>query len=285
MASESQQGDQGYFIDAESATEMARQMNQDRLITKGMGGLFPERSDLSNIHRILDVACGPGGWVLDVAREYPQSEVVGVDVSKTMVEYARAQTSSHGFSNASFMVMNALESLDFPDNSFDLVNARLFGFIPTAAWPKLMQEYMRVVRPGGVIRLTEFEGLGISNSLGFEKLIRIFAQVLKIAGQNFSPDGQRIGIVTMLGGLLRDAGCQNIQQKAHVIDYSAGTEFHEGFRQDWMIAFKLARPGFVGTGVTTEEEFDQLYEQMLLDMLSNEFRAIMFLLTAWGEKP
>ncbi len=285
MANEPQQSDQGYFIDAESATEMARQMNQDRLITKGMGGLFPERSDLSNIHHILDVACGPGGWVLDVAREYPQIEAVGIDMSRTMVEYARAQASSRGFSNASYIVMNALEPLDFPDSSFDLVNARLFGFIPTAAWPNLMREYMRIIRPRGVIRLTEFEGLGISNSLALEKLINIFARALKVAGQNFSPDGQRIGIVPMLGGFLRDVGCQNIQQKAHVIDYSTGTEFHEGFRQDWMIAFKLARPAFIGAGVTTEADFDQLYQQMLLDMLSDEFRAIMFLLTAWGEKP
>jgi ubiquinone/menaquinone biosynthesis C-methylase UbiE len=285
MANEPQPSDQGYLIDAESATEMARQLHQDRLITKGMGGLFPERSDLTTIHRILDVACGPGGWVIDIAREYPEIEAVGIDVSRTMVEYARAQASSRGFDNASFKVMNALESLDFPDSSFDLVNARLFGFIPTAAWPNLMREYMRVIRPGGVIRLTEFEGLGISNSLSLEKLIRTFARALKLAGQNFSPDGERIGIAPMLGGLLRDVGCKNIQQRAHVIDYSTGTEFHEGFRQDWMVAFKLARPAFVGAGVITEEEFDQLYQQMLIDMLSDEFRGIMFLLTAWGEKP
>ncbi len=285
MASEPQPSDQGYLIDAESATEMARQMHQDRLITKGMGGLFPERSDLTTIHRILDVACGPGGWVIDIAREYPEIEAVGIDVSRTMVEYARAQASSRGFDNASFKVMNALESLDFPDSSFDLVNARLFGFIPTAAWPNLMREYMRVIRPGGVIRLTEFEGLGISNSLSLEKLIRTFAHALKLAGQNFSPDGERIGIVPMLGGFLRDVGCKNIQQRAHVIDYSTETEYHEGFRQDWMVAFKLARPAFVGSGVITEEEFDQLYQQMLIDMLSDEFRGIMFLLTAWGEKP
>ena len=285
MSTEPQSGDQGYFIDAESATEMARQMNQDRLITKGMGGVFPERSDLSNIHRILDIGCGPGGWALDVAHEYPHIQVTGIDISRTMVEFARSQASAQGIDNLSFMVMNALEPLDFPDGSFDLVNARLFGFIPTAAWPGLMREYMRVLRPGGVIRLTEFEGLGISNSAALEKLIRVFAQALKVVGQNFSPDGQRIGIVPMLGGLLRDAGCRNIQQRAYVIDYSTGTEYHEGFRQDWMIAFQMSRPNFVGVGVTTEEEYDQLYQQMLIDMLSDEFRAIMFLLTAWGEKP
>jgi len=32
-----------YFNDPESGAEMARLLDQDHLITKGMGGLFPER--------------------------------------------------------------------------------------------------------------------------------------------------------------------------------------------------------------------------------------------------
>jgi hypothetical protein len=50
-----------YFNDPESGAEMARLLNQDYLVTKGMEGLFAERSnDFSGIQRILDVACGPG---------------------------------------------------------------------------------------------------------------------------------------------------------------------------------------------------------------------------------
>ena len=79
-----------YILDAESGTEMARLMKQDRLLTQGMGGLFPERDDVSSMHAILDIACGPGGWVLDVAYAYPKIEVVGIDISNTMIEYARA---------------------------------------------------------------------------------------------------------------------------------------------------------------------------------------------------
>ena len=57
--SESTQNDNIYFNDPESGAEMARLTDQDRLITKGMGGVFPERSDLSGIHRILDNGCEP----------------------------------------------------------------------------------------------------------------------------------------------------------------------------------------------------------------------------------
>src|SRR5215472_3460526 len=112
------QNDRTYFIDAENAAEMARLTRQDRLITKSMGGLFPEISDLSGVHAILDVACGPGGWVLDVARTYPDMHVKGVDISEIMIAYASCMAQTEALGNASFQVMNALQPLDFPDNSF-----------------------------------------------------------------------------------------------------------------------------------------------------------------------
>src|SRR5437588_1520651 len=103
-----------YFNDPESGAEMARLLNQDRLITKGMGGLFAERSDLSGIHRILDVGCGPGGWALEVAFTYPEIEVVGLDISEAMINYARTQAKVRGLDNAHVSVIDARQSLDFP---------------------------------------------------------------------------------------------------------------------------------------------------------------------------
>lgn len=35
-----------YVIDAENAAEMARLMRQEQIVTAGMGGIFPEQSDL-----------------------------------------------------------------------------------------------------------------------------------------------------------------------------------------------------------------------------------------------
>ena len=77
---------------------MARLLDQDMLVTRSMGGIFPERADdLDHIHTILDVACGPGGWVLRVAREYPHIQVTGVDISERMVSYARSHAQARGF--------------------------------------------------------------------------------------------------------------------------------------------------------------------------------------------
>ncbi|GAC1623116.1 MAG: hypothetical protein NVS4B7_14450 [Ktedonobacteraceae bacterium] len=278
------QRDNSYFTNPESGAEMARVMDQDHLLTKAMNGLFSERSTLSGIHRVLDIGCGPGGWDLDVSFTYPEIEVVGIDISEQAIDYARAQARVKGLENVRFLTMDATKPLDFPNASFDMVNARTIGFLPTGVWPNLMRECMRVLRSGGVIRLTESEW-SFSNSPGLEGITAIFCRALKAAGQSFSPDGRRHGITTMLAGFLRDVGCINVQQVPYVIDFSAGMEAHASVCKNWKVVYKLSQPFFIKTGVATQEEIDPLYEQMLIEMMQDDFRGIMYLLTAWGEKP
>ena len=280
------QDESTYFIDAESGTETARLLHQDRLITRHMGGIFPEQLDLSNAHDVLDIGCGPGGWVLDVAFAYPEMKVVGIDISRTMVQYARAMARVQFLDNASFEVMDATKPLDFADNAFDFVNARfIFAFMPTAAWPRLAQECMRITRPRGVIRFTEFDVYGVTNSPACEKFTAWGSRAFKLAGQSFSPDGRGVGLTPMLGRFLRDAGCINIEHEAHVIDFSAGTQEHEAMCQNSMVVFKLMQPFLLKTGVATQEEMDLVYEQMLVEMLSEDFCGTWFYLSVWGQQP
>lgn len=274
-----------YFIDAENAAEMARLMHQDRLTTKGMGGVLPEISDFSMLHDILDIACGPGGWAIDVAFEHPGIQVTGIDVSKIMVEYARAQAWTQGLNNASFKVMDALKPLDFPHASFDLVNARfIFAFMPPAGWPTLMDECVRIARPGGIIRLTETEW-NLTNSLAYETLHAMTARALKKAGKSFSPDGRNVGITPMLGQFLQQAQCERIQHAAYALDLSAGTEAHGSLYQNLMAFYRLIEPFLLNMQVTTKEEFEELYNRMLAEVLADSFRAISFILTVWGHTP
>src|SRR5204862_2385647 len=136
-----------------------------------------------------------------------------------------------GLDNASFRVMDMLAPLDFPDHAFDLVNARFINFLPAAAWLKLMQELGRITRPWGIIRLTESEWWYFSTSPALENLNALIIAALKVQG-SFSSTGRFTGSLPMLGRLLREAGCVNVQQQSHVIDFSVGTDSYEGFRRD-----------------------------------------------------
>ena len=285
QAADQPPGENTYVIDAESAAEMARLLDQDRLITTHLDGLLPERPDFAHIHHVLDLACGPGGWAQAVAVAHPEIEVVGIDISRTMIEYARAMAEVQRSSNVTFRVLDVLRPLDFPDNSFDLVNARLiFGFMPPAAWPTLMQECMRVTRSGGIIRLIECES-DITTSAATQQLTGMVTHALQLAGRSFSPDGRHFGIIPMLGHFLHEAGYQSIQKQAYALDWSAGMEANASTRLNLQFLLKLLEPFLVKMKLITEEEFDPLYQLALAEMLSNNFCAVTIFLSVWGAKP
>ncbi|HCI78987.1 MAG TPA: class I SAM-dependent methyltransferase [Ktedonobacter sp.] len=280
-------GDNTYILDAESAIEMARLLDQDKIMTQNMGGIFGERedTDLLGVSAILDIACGPGGWVLDVARTYPHIEVTGIDISKNAISYARAQTQLLKLQNAHFEVMDALKPLTFPDESFDVVNMRtVIGFVLPQLWPQFLEECRRLLRPGGIIRITEAEW-GFSNKAAFELLMLKTSQALQRLNRSFSPNGINIGITPVLRPLLQQANFEQVKMKAYVADGSYGTGGYEAAFQDLKLLFELSRPLWLHTKVMTEQEIETLSTQALAEMQEEDFYALSYLLTVWGVKP
>jgi ubiquinone/menaquinone biosynthesis C-methylase UbiE len=275
-----------YVIDAESQSELVRLIEQDRMITRAMGALFPEPLDLSQIDSVLDLACGPGGWAQEVAFAHPEIEVTGVDLSQRMIGYAQVLARAQGLENINFQVMDITKPLAFADNSFDFVNARLLaGFMVKEAWPQLMQECVRITRPGGIICFTESDEGGISNSLASETMKSISMRALALAGKSLSPDGHNWGITPLLPRFLRNAGCQNIQERAFVLNFSYGTRAYQSNYENFKVAGILLQPFMVKMGVTTNEEWKQLYERMLSEMQEEDFCGLWYFLSAWGRKP
>lgn len=276
-----------YVANAESSAEAARLLDQDKFAKQVMGGLIPEKNDveLATITDILDVACGPGGWLHDMAYNYPYMQAVGIDLSKTMIDYARGLARVRGLRNVQFLVMDALQPLQFADASFDLVNARgAGGFVPAAYWPALLSEYYRILRPGGTVRIVEVES-GFTNKPGFERSTALFNQALHRTGRSFSPSEHYLGMTPMLEALLRKAGFTQIQNKAYPGDFSAGSPLHESRRQNASFIFKLAQPMFIKLGLSTQHDLDILYDQTMAEMQSNDFYGMLLMFSAWGTKP
>jgi len=70
---------------------------------------------------VLDVGCGVGGTTRHLARKFgATSTVTGITLSPNQVKRAMELAVEEETDNAKFTVMNAL-SMDFPDNSFDVV--------------------------------------------------------------------------------------------------------------------------------------------------------------------
>ena len=213
-----------YFVsDRSSEEELMRLQIQDRMLTANMGGVLPEQPDPASFERVLDVGCGTGGWLIEAAETYPgMKHLVGVDVSQRMIEYARAQAQSHHVEDrVEFRVMDALRMLEFPADSFDLVNQRLgVSYLRTWDWPKLLSEYQRVARRGAVIRVTESD-ICHANTPAFTQLSELFLQVMAKAGHFAAPEMD--ATMRMLPSLLSQYGIEQVQTQLHKLMYRVGT--------------------------------------------------------------
>ncbi|MBO0780826.1 MAG: methyltransferase domain-containing protein [Ktedonobacteraceae bacterium] len=283
-SSSGMQSQRGYVLDAENAAEMARLMLMDHLLTQAMGGPLPEQPHPEQLHQVLDIACGPGGWLFDLMTRYPHMQGVGIDISQLMIEYATNLAYTQGLSNIQFRVMDATQQLSLSDSTFDLVNARILtGFLSTIQWSTLLAECARITRPRGVLRLTEGEW-GFTNSAALDRLQHLSERALHQSGRSFSPGGRTIGTAAVLPLLMREAGYQDIKCQAHVVNYSAGTEAHESNCQNMLVFHKLYQPFLAQMHVASQEELEQLLSQMEEEMQAETFCAIDFFLTAWGRK-
>ncbi|HLZ57745.1 MAG TPA: class I SAM-dependent methyltransferase [Ktedonosporobacter sp.] len=278
-----------YFVqDRSNEDELTRLQIQSQMLTASMGGVLPEQPDPARFQRVLDVGCGTGDWLLEVAKTYPGiSLLIGVDANKKMVDYARGQAEAQGVSDrVEFHVMDALRMLEFPDTFFDLVNQRFgFSFIRTWEWPKLLDEYQRVVKFGGVVRITEpslMEEVEEENNSALLRLSRIQLQAFYQAGYFFTEDGN--GVINELARLLYQYGrLQNVQTLSYNVEYRPETVQGQRFCEDMKRLFKTALP-FYRRWMRVPDDYETLYQQLLNEMQQPDFVANVHLLTAWGTR-
>ena len=100
--------------------------------------------------RVIEVGVGTG---LGLEHYSQRNRVVGVDISAPMLEKARNRVKRLGLTNVEAIAVGDAERLDYPDASFDVVVAQYV--VTSVPHPeRALDEFARVVRPGGEIILT-----------------------------------------------------------------------------------------------------------------------------------
>lgn len=99
--------------------------------------------------KILDLACGSGGFLKDLRLAFPRARVMGLDLSPTYTAEALGR--------AGLPVVQAnAERLPFADASLDAVTCiYLFHELPPRVRPKVAAEIARVLKPGGAVAFAD----------------------------------------------------------------------------------------------------------------------------------
>lgn len=280
-----QQPPNTYFIQDRLREELVRLRTQDEMLTRGMGGVLAEQSDPTLFQRVLDVGCGTGGWLIEVAKLHPTMPLLmGIDINSKMVSAAREQAQAqHVSDRVEFHTMDALRHLEFPNEYFDLVNQRLgLSFLRIWDWPGLLQQYQRITRPGGTIRITEAEPIALGTSPALTRLGSFLLQALHQAGHLFMAEND--GLTSQLAEMVGRHGLLNIQTQVHPLQYHAGTRAGQQFYEDARDIFRTALP-FMHKWGKVPDNYEELYQQALNEMQQPDFVATWTLLTVWGTVP
>src|SRR5438034_298345 len=121
--------------------------------------------------RVLEVGVGTGNSLPLYAAHL---RIFGTDISELMLEKAKKRVEELGLKNVEGLAVMDAESLEFPDDSFDVVMAQ---YVVTAVPnpEKALDEFARVLRPGGELiiltRVSADAGMRRFTALGRPSLL------------------------------------------------------------------------------------------------------------------
>ncbi|KAI0977272.1 S-adenosyl-L-methionine-dependent methyltransferase [Xylaria arbuscula] len=190
---------------------------------------------------ILDVGCGPGTITTGFAKYAPEGIIIGVDMSKDVLEKAKklateASVPMEGPGSVRYEEGNVLERLPYPDGTFDIVySSQLLGHIPPPDLPRqALVEMRRVLKPGGI--LAAIGGLSSSFYPKSLQLDRLWTENLSKVLRQGAPDGVEDTWVS-LPAYFRSAGFDADGGKVQI---SAGTQLVQGAETRKWLAWRVA---------------------------------------------
>lgn len=96
---------------------------------------------------ILDLGTGPGYLPIEIAKRSPTIRVIGVDLSRKLIEMARLNAATAGLTDRLTFQCGNAGRLEFADSSFDMVIST--GMLHSLKEPvKVLQEIHRVLKEG-----------------------------------------------------------------------------------------------------------------------------------------
>lgn len=112
-----------------------------------------ELADVARPLNVLDVACGTGDFIIEIAKKVAQgSRVMGVDISEGMIAVGMEKLAKLGID--AVLEVADCEALPYDDNTFDRISVG-FGVRNFEHLELGLREMYRVLTPGGKLVILE----------------------------------------------------------------------------------------------------------------------------------
>lgn len=225
---------------------------------------------------ILDVGSGTGRWATEMARLFPNANVIGADIAAPNPEAAQPDEAGRP-DNFAFVKGNVLEGLPFPDDSFDFTHMRLLLFaIPETRWPDVARELVRVTRPGGWIEMVE-TGPQQNGGPAMDQIVQWVTQASLRRGVN-PLVGPRVG------DYLRAAGAANVMNRDIALPVGAyGGRIGRLAETDVMGVLAGVKGLVAAQGIASPEDFERAAQTARIDL--NQYQCTLPFYIAYGQRP
>ncbi len=137
-----------------------------------------------NPETVLDIATGTGDFAIMLSKLNPK-KIVGLDLSKGMLEIGIEKVKNKKLDNLIEMVLGDSENLPFEDNSFDAITVG-FGVRNFEDLDKGLQEIHRVLKPSGIFVVLETSQ---PDNYVIKKIFNFYSKyIIPTIGKLFSKD-------------------------------------------------------------------------------------------------
>lgn len=222
----------------------------------------------------LDLGCGPVGIAsLLSPLAGPTGRVLGLDRNAGFLDHARATAPA----NTTFQQGDACRS-GLPDNTFDLVHLRFVASTAGVPERQLLDEAIRVTRPGGIVALQEPDAETLHCDPPHPAWDRLKHALLGA----FAGVGADLRLARRLYSVVHATGLEDVQYRTCILGVRA---------QDPMIDYlpstvESLRGTVLRLGLLTEAEFPQLLADCREHLRRPDASFTMYTLAqVWGRKP
>ena len=104
--------------------------------------------------KILDVGCGFGATNLALAQRFPDSDILGIDLSEPLLELANRAAGEANLSGRVRFEKADVQQIPYPENSFDAaLNINMVHLVDQPI--KMLDEIERILIPGGYLYIAD----------------------------------------------------------------------------------------------------------------------------------